>query len=356
MLLALFILFFSVLNWNCPAGLKHAAKEKPSKVVMGYYYNEGERGDFDHKKINYRYLTHIAHAFTKPDSEGNLIIDKGYIYPELVREAHKHNVKMIMSAGGWERCEGFPGMASTAENRERFITQVVSFCKEHDYDGVDIDWEFVSNPEEQKNFVLFVKELSQALKAFDPPLQLSMAVPSGHFWGRWINFEELIENFDYISFMTYDYHGDWSNHSGHNSPLYTCNNDLCGSMNDTYSYSQMRKVPKDKLLLGIPFYGRSFDCGDLYQRFEKSHYYRYKDVLKFFQLGWESYWDDCAKVPYLRNPEKTEIICYDDERSVSLKCKFVKEKQAAGIIIWELSQDYDQKTSLLLDIVGKEFK
>jgi len=356
LLLALYMLVFSVLNWNCPAGLKYSGGEKPSKVVMGYYFNEGERQEFDHKKINYCYLTHIAHAFTKPDSEGNLIIDEGYIYPELVREAHEHNVKIVMSAGGWERCEGFPGMVSTAENRERFITQVVSFCKEHHYDGVDIDWEFVSNPEEQKNFVLFIKELSQALKAFNPPLQLSMAVPSGHFWGRWINFEELIENFDYISFMTYDYHGEWSDHSGHNAPLYTCNNDPCGSMNDTYSYSQIRKVPNDKLLLGVPFYGRSFDCGGLYQRFQKSQYFRYKDVLKFLQLGWESIWDDCAKVPYLRNPEKTEIICYDDERSIFLKYKFVKEKQAAGIIIWELSQDYDQKTAVLLDVVGKEFK
>jgi GH18 family chitinase len=104
------------------------------------------------------------------------------------------------------------------------------------------------------------------------------------------------------------------------------------------------------------FYGRSFDCGGLYQRFQKSQYFRYKDVLKFLQLGWESIWDDCAKVPYLRNPEKTEIICYDDERSIFLKYKFVKEKQAAGIIIWELSQDYDQKTAVLLDVVGKEFK
>ena len=336
-------------------GLKQGKEEGLSKIVMGYYPS-WEKNTFDHSKIKYRHLTHIAHAFTKPDSDGNLIIDEGYIYPELVREAHKYGVKIIMSTGGWERCEGFPGMASSAENRKRFITQVVSFCEKHDYDGVDIDWEYVSNQEEQKNFVHFIEELSEALKALNPPLQLSMAVPSGHFWGRWINYEELLDEFDYINFMTYDYHGQWSDHSGHNSPLYTCNDDPCGSMNDTYSYSRSRKVPKEKLLLGIPFYGRSFDCEGLYQRFQKSEFYGYREVMKFFRSGWERVWDDCAKVPYLRNPEGTEIICYDDEQSVSLKCKFVKEKQAAGIIIWDLSEDYDRGTSVLLDIVRKEFK
>ncbi len=351
--------FFSLIlflwNWSCSSGLKYTGEDRLSKVVMGYYPS-WEKDSFDHSKIDYRHLTHIAHAFTKPDSDGNLIIDEGYIYPELVREAHKHGIKIIMSTGGWERSEGFPGMASSAENRERFITQVIGFCKKHHYDGVDIDWEYVSNKEELENFVRFIGELSRALKALNPPLQLSMAVPSGHFWGRWIDYEALIDEFDYISFMTYDYHGQWSDHSGHNAPLYTCNSDLCGSMNDTYTYSQIRKVPKQKLLLGIPFYGRSFDCEGLYQRFQNSQFYGYREIMKFFESGWERVWDECAKVPYLRNPEGTEIICYDDEHSISLKCKYVKDKQVAGIIIWDLSEDYAQGNSVLLDVVGKAFK
>lgn len=350
----LFSLSLSLLNWNCSSGPQIDGQDKSLKVVMGYYYS-GNREEFSHDDIKYRHLTHIAHAFTKPDKVGNLIIEEGYIYPELVQEAHNHGVRIIMSIGGWERCEGFPGMASSAANRERFITQVVAFCKEHRYDGVDIDWEYVSNPEEQKNFVLFIKELSSALKAFDPPLQLSMAAPSGHFWGRWFDYEELADDFDYISFMTYDYHGQWSDHSGHNAPLYGCDSDPCGSMNDTYVYSQSRKIPKEKLLLGIPFYGRSFDCGGLYNKFQKSRYYGYSQVIQLLRTGWEYTWDDCAKVPFLQDPEKKEIICYDDERSVSLKCRFVKEKEAAGVIIWELSEDNDQRIPALLETVGREF-
>ncbi|UCE41609.1 MAG: glycoside hydrolase family 18 protein [Candidatus Aminicenantes bacterium] len=355
MLLIFFSFTLTAVTWNCSPSPEIGRQEKPAKVVMGYYYS-GNREKFGHEDIEYRLLTHIAHAFTKPDQMGNLIIDEGYIYPELVQEAHEHGVRMIMGIGGWGRCEGFPGMASSAVNRARFITQVVAFCKRHRYDGVDIDWEYVSNPDEKTNFVLFIEELSSTLKALDPPLELSMAAPSGHFWGHWFDYEELTDDFDYISFMTYDYHGQWSDHSGHIAPLYSCDDDPCGSMSDTYDYSQSRKVPNEKLLLGIPFYGRSFDCEGLYKKFQNSRYYDYRQAANFLHSGWEYMWDDCAKVPYLQDPEKKEIICFDDERSVSLKCRFVIEKEAAGVIIWELSGDHDGISPILLETIGREFR
>ncbi|NIM90952.1 MAG: hypothetical protein GTO17_08390 [Candidatus Aminicenantes bacterium] len=330
-------------------------EENLSKVVIGYYPS-WEKDTFDCSKIQYKYLTFLAHAFTKPDSDGNLIVEEDYVYPELVETAHANNVKVIMSIGGWGNCEGFPGMASVAGNRERFINQVLEFCLTNNYDGVDIDWEYPSNPEEEQNFVYLAKELSAALKEQNPPLLLTTATPAGDYWARWINFEEVMEYFDYVGCMTYDFHGEWSDHSGHNSPLYTCNNDPCGSADDSYEYYLSRQVPKEKLLLGIPFYGRSFDCSGLYQRFQKSQQYGYKEILNLMNAGWSRIWDDCAKVPYIRNPENTEIICFDDEQSVALKCRYVKEKEVAGVIVWEISEDYYQGSSLLLEVVGEEFK
>jgi len=341
--------------WGCSEIQQYPAETATPKIRMGYYAS-WKKTEFDHTKVQYKYLTHLAHAFTKPDSEGNLIIDDGYIYPELNTAAHENNVKIIMSVGGWGRCEGFPGMVSTPENRRRFIDQVLEFCRENAYDGADIDWEYISNPEEQQNFVYFIKELSNALKVENPPLLLTMAVPSGHYWGRWISYEEVAEDFDFIGCMTYDYHGEWTDHSGHNSPLFTCNNDPCGSMSDSYQYLTSSQVPVNKLLLGIPFYGRSFDCSGLYQKFETSSDYGYTEVMNFLNSGWTYLRDDCSKVPYLQNPEKTQIISFDDNWSVSLKCEYIKEKNVAGVIIWEISQDYDQDKSVLLEIIAREFE
>jgi chitinase len=350
------LLLFCLVQCLTLQSYERSGEKRLSKVVMGYYAG-WKKVEFDHTKINFKNLTHLAHAFTKPDSKGNLIVADDYLYLELNVLAHKNKVKVIMSIGGWGNCEGFPGMVSKPQTRQKFINQVLKFCKKNSYDGVDIDWEFVSNAEEQQNFVLFIKELSAALKAQSPPLLLTMAAPAGDYYAKWIKFEELISDFDFISVMTYDYHGPWSDHSGHNSPLYTTFNDPCGSVNDSYVYAHfLRKIPNNKLLLGVPFYGRSFDCARLYQKFQKSNDYGYSEIRNFMSSGWDYIWDEGAKVPYIRKKDMSEIISFDDERSVAQKCRYIKQRKVAGLIVWEISLDYYQGSSVLLDVIGKEFR
>jgi chitinase len=326
-----------------------------TKVVIGYYPS-WSRDVFSHSKVSYKNLTHIAHAFAWPDSSGNLVVPADYLYPELNATAHQNGVKMIMSLGGWGNCAGFPGMTATSGTRSNFIGQVVSFCTANGYDGVDIDWEFVSDATEQANFTLFIHELSTALKARTPQLLLTMAAPADNYSGQWINYEQLAADFDFIGFMTYDFHGSWSDHSGHNSPLYADAGDTDGSVDQTFQYARQRQVPLGKLLLGVPFYGRSFDCGGLGLPFTACTDYSYTDAMGLLAAGWTRIWDATAQVPYLRRSDAGMIVCYDDTQSVGAKCDYVKAKQSAGVIIWELSQDYRNGKSELLEVIGQSFR
>jgi len=326
----------------------------PNRIVMGYYAS-WTRAGFDHTKVAYGYLTHIAHAFAWPDATGNLVVPPRFLYPELNAAAHANGVRMILSLGGWDNCAGFPGMSSTAENRACFIGQVVDFCEANGYDGVDVDWEFVSSAQEKANYVLFIESLGAALKARTPPLLLTMAAPANNYWGRWIDFERLSDDFDFIGLMTYDYHGAWSNHSGHNSPLHASGEDACGSVDATFAYLRGRQVPPGKLLVGLPFFGSSFDCGGWGQPFTKSEHLSYSEIMELPAAEWALGWDEKAQVPVMRRPDGTKIISFDDMRSVSLKCQYVKDKQAAGVIIWELSQDHRLGKPELLEVVGKSF-
>jgi len=326
-----------------------------AKTVIGYYPSWNKTA-LDHTKVNYGNLTHIANAFAWPDAAGNLVVPGDYLYPELNAAAHRNSVKMIMSLGGWGNCAGFPGMTSTLANRSRFISQVVSFCLTNAYDGVDIDWEFIASPAEQANFVLFIQEISAALRSQSPKLLLTMAAPSDAYYGQWINFEQLAADFDFIGFMTYNFHGPWSDHSGHNSPLYADAGDTCGSVDETFQYARQRQVPLGKLLLGVPFYGRSFDCGGLGLPFTASTDYSYTAAMDLPAAGWSRIWDATAQVPYLRRPDAGMIVCFDDAQSVGAKCNYVKNRQSAGIIIWELTQDCRNGTSELLAVVGRSFR
>jgi chitinase len=350
-------LFLSASLWQCsrrePAE-EETVRPLPAKVVLGYY-PAWRKAEFGLTSLRFEHLTHIAHAFTKPDSAGNLVVEPDYLYPELVAEAHRRGVKVLMSIGGWGNCEGFPGMAALPPTRARFVGQVRDFLKTNGYDGADIDWEFVSNPAERLDFVSFIKELSEAFKAEKPPLLLTMAAPAGDYWARWIDFEALAGAFDYIGFMTYDFHGPWTDHSGHNSPLYLCGGDACGSLDDTFAYGLSRQVPKEKLLVGLAFYGRSFDCPELYQPYKQSLEYTYAEVASLLSRGWTRSWDECAKLPVARPPDGKVIISYDDEQSVAAKCRYVLDKNSAGVIIWELTQDTVNGQPVLLNVVGSAF-
>jgi chitinase len=327
---------------------------RPNKVVLGYY-RTSNRSVLDYTGIEYQYLTHIAHAFAWPDASGNLVVPAGFLYPELNAAAHASGVKMIVSLGGWGNCAGFPGMASTAANRARFIGQLVDFCRARAYDGVDIDWEFVSNETEKADFVLFIEALGAALKAQSPPLLLTAAVPSDNYYGRWIDYERLADDFDFIGFMTYDFHGAWSDHSGHNSPLYTPSWDSCGSLDGTFTYGRGRQVPLSRLLVGLAFFGRSFDCGAMAQPFTVSRGWDYSEVMGLPSTGWARTWDGEAQVPYVRRTDGGMVISYDDMSSIGLKCQYVKDKTSAGVIIWELGSDRRAGHSELLEVVGRSF-
>jgi len=324
---------------------------RPS-VVLGYY-PFWSRSGFGVSKIDFSRLTHLAHAFTRPDSQGNFIVPAGYLDPGLMAAAHARGVKVLTSVGGWGNGGGFPGTIASHENRRRFIDQVVGFLRASGYDGVDLDWEFVSNAVERVRFTLLVEELGAALKAERPPKLLTMAAPAADYWGRWIAYEDIADDLDLIGFMTYDYHGEWSDHSGHNAPLRS-GGDPCGSVEESLRYGLARRIPPGKLLIGLPFFGRSFDSPGLYQKFAKTGSYDYAEIRALQNAGWAYHWDEAAGVPYLLRPDAGEIISFDDERSVAEKCAFVRAMGTGGVIIWEVTQDSVAGRPVLLEVVARE--
>lgn len=322
------------------------------RIVLGYYpfWN---RAGFGASKIDFSRLTHLAHAFTRPNSQGDLIVPAGYLDPELVPAAHARGVKVLMSVGGWGNCAGFPGMTATYENRRRFVDQVLGFLRANAYDGVDLDWEFAANAVERVRFTLLVEELAAALKAERPPRLLTMAAPSTNYWARWIAFEDIVDDLDLVGIMSYGYHGEWSEHSGHNAPLRS-GGDPCGSLEESLRYGLARSVPARKLLLGLPFFGRFFDSPGLYQKFTKSRSAAYADIRGLRNAGWTSLWDDAAGVPWLLRPDAAEIVSFDDERSIADKCALARASGAAGVMIWELTQDTVGGRPVLLEAVARE--
>ena len=55
-------------------------------------------------------------------------------------------LKALIAVGGWSAGSAiFSQMASTSTNRQAFINSAVDLVKKHQFDGLDMDWEYPAN-------------------------------------------------------------------------------------------------------------------------------------------------------------------------------------------------------------------
>ena len=114
------------------------------KRVIGYYPH-WLKSDLPPEKIDLNILTHIIHAFAWPYSDGTISTYAGMIDANLNYQVHLGGKQILVSLGGWGNSTAFADVTGDASLRSTFISNIVNFVQQNDYDGVDIDWEFPSS-------------------------------------------------------------------------------------------------------------------------------------------------------------------------------------------------------------------
>ncbi len=341
-----FIIFFTSVTLLGSANLFGQSSRK----VAVCYYMTFSRYYYPASEIEYENLTHICHAFIWPDSSGNLVVDKNFLYPDLISEAHKHGVKVLISLGGWGHDKGFRPTAADPGLRKNFIDQLVKFCADNNYDGADVDWEYPVK-KDNKNLVALVSEMRSAFNKAGIKY-LTMALPSEDYRNGF-DVKDLEKYVDWFGIMTYDFHGQWSNHSGHNSPLYSSPLDSCGSVDGSVDYYIGKGVPRDKLCIGMAFYGQVFNSNLLYSPNKGGANTLYFDISGYEINGWNYKWDPVSKTPYLEDPKGEKTISFDDQYSIKRKCFYILDNDLKGAIVWALGQDFDGYGQPLLETIGR---
>ena len=86
--------------------------------------------------------------------------------------------------------------------------------------------------------------------------------------------------------------------------------DHCGSVHSGIQYLNLiRGIPKEKILVGLPFYGREFNATRLYGPSTGGDItYAYCDIEPKIGAGWTFHWDEISKVPYLINSYKVNHL------------------------------------------------
>jgi chitinase len=202
------------------------------------------------------------------------------------------------------------------------------------YDGVNIDWE--GSPVD-------VLQLATELRARLGTRLLSADAlyTDSYYWAR------SHAPFDRVNIMTYDMTGAWNPYSWHNAALYDFGGTVW-SVNKAVNWFAAEGTPREKLNIGIPFYGWLWTGGVTgpTQPIPSTTNLKQVNYNTFVsQITPQRYnWDAVAKVPYLSFntgiPSAGQFLTYDNELSITDKIQYAQTNHLGGWIIWNLQGDY----------------
>ena len=328
----------------------------PQLKIVGFYKSWTNNPPAN--KIEFQNLTHIIQTFAWPNSDGTIGMTAGIPDSALIALAHAANKKVLVSFGGVDNSTGFAAMTSDSLLRSKFITNVVTLFTKYNYDGIDLDWEF---PTFRQSGALtqLVIELREKFNSVSSNWLITIDAPATAASGQLFQYQNLINYVDWFSVMSYDYYGSWSNTSGHNSPLYPSPLNNEGSVYSSLQYMTLtRNVPADKLLIGIPFYGKEFNSSGLFQSYSGTvPDLTYSDIMDTVSShGWTYFWDSVSAAPYYVNSSANKFITLDDTASVRIKTEFCVTQKLGGVMIWALGQDLINPYQPLLESIAKTVK
>jgi spore germination protein YaaH len=223
-------------------------------------------------------------------------------------------------------------------------------CKEHGYDGVNLDIEDVMWTDRDALSAM-VKKTAAVLH--DQHLQVQIdVVPNapGHAgetaYSKWIfqewrlgyDLKALAESVDLICLMTYDQHTHWTTPGPVGGWIWTKEN---------LDYA-LKVVPKSKLSLGIAIYGYHWYTGDpgLDQTTKKPNvtadYASYPVIaLLHDTYNAKTQWDDVDHTPWFwfYRDQMREYVYYTDKRAFADRYQLAKENGIEGICSWDLGDE-----------------
>lgn len=338
------------------------------RVMVGYF---ATFGDLTVEQIPWDRLTHVCHAFLRVDAEGELVTTPAMPNPALTADARKNDVKTLVSIGGGQTLQGLEVVTATDEQLRKFVEAVAKVVVDGRYDGVDLDWEFPRNAETRDQYTLLLTALRAKLDqlgAGKQRLLLTAAVSSSEFFGQWVDAERVTPLVDWLNVMAYDFSGEWAQHAAHHAPLFASSDDPgreWRSVTAAMRYWEKRDVPKEKLIVSIPLFGRMMPAAEPNDALDTdlAKYHRainFNAVRELVGKGWTAEWDNESRAPWLRKPapeskepkqtgplatiseeesEPSLLIAYDDRNSVHGKATWAREQGYRGVSFWALHQD-----------------
>ena len=193
--------------------------------------------------------------------------------------------------------------------RKTMAKNMARYILESGYDGLDIDWEYpAENSSEWEYMTFLLADLRDELAGSGVSVSIAATV-----WYI-VPWHDVSDQVDFLNTMSYDL----STEDEH-SPMWLLQNDA----NKCHNYL---KMPKSKIVLGLPFYTNRFRA-------------------LWDQVGWNSVVNaypnlsPSVNTASMTTGNGTSMHSFNGVNLIKDKCKWVKDNGYGGVMIWAYDTD-----------------
>lgn len=268
-------------------------------------------------------------------AEGTL---EDFATASYVQQAHAKGIEVwAMLRHNFEEPQLTAEILSSTAKRQYVIDQLVNYAKQYGFDGINIDIENIQN-ETSDVWVQFMRELYPQLKAEGLIVSVDVYTPSS--WSQHYEREKVAESSDYFIVMAYDQHWSGSEAAGSVAELPWTEEGIVASLEE---------VPKEKLVLGIPFYTRLWKEDGQGLSTRSYSMSSMKELLDSW--GAVVTYDEASGQNYVEYTKDGALykIWIEDYESVQKRIDLMKKYDLAGYAAWRLGYE----TKDIWDILTK---
>ncbi|KAH8410070.1 hypothetical protein KR009_005602, partial [Drosophila setifemur] len=289
---------------------------------------------------------------------------------QFYRRVISLGVPVLIAIGGWTDSSGdkYSRLARDDIKRRVFASTAVSFLQRYGFSGLHLDWNYPKcwhsdcskgPASDRPNLTKLLRDLQAEFHRANHKYMLGVAI-SGYkeIITEAYELSALSDIVDYMTVMTYDYHGAWEQQTGHVSPLYGSPSDKYPQYNTNYTMQLLVNMGarSDKLILSIPFYGQSFTLKQSLQKLEgdgipSTGPGEGGELTK--QPGMLAYYEICQRISkskwlsgrdtYRRSGPYALLgdqwVGYEDPASVEAKTRYAINNRFAGVAAWTVDLD-----------------
>ena len=248
--------------------------------------------------------------------------------------------------------------------QKTLTSNLIQIVEPDKIDGLNLDFEYDGEPDDKykSEFTNFAKELTSTFRTQSPKTELSIDFfPLSIEKPRLYDVASLAPLFDKVIVMSYDYYSGSSEVAGPVAPIFgyiaspsATQKSYFFDVNTTYN-DYLKVVPKEKLIMGVPYYGWDYPVEDnttpLSKVLPQNDQNGYSEVISYGRARTNTdlkaencQWNDTAKATWCAYTDSNKIqreVWLEDNKSIEIKFDFAKTNNLGGIAIWTLGYDRD---------------